>query len=54
MKIKKLCDLHKKDIEKHKDEIVQILRKPTYVCRNCCRVANDKRHLCKPEKLHHE
>lgn len=51
MKIKRLCNLSKKDIDKHWKEIADILRQPTHVCRNCCRVANHKKRLCNPEKL---
>ncbi len=54
MKIKKLCKLSKKDVAKHILEIAEIVKKPKFVCTECCRAANDKSHLCKPTKLRDE
>ncbi|HAC89716.1 MAG TPA: hypothetical protein DCF63_03665 [Planctomycetaceae bacterium] len=51
MKIKKLCDLNKKEIEKHFAQVAMIVQSPLYVCRQCCRVANCQKHLCKPTEL---
>lgn len=51
MKIKRLCDLSKKDIEKHWDQIAEMLKTPTHACLNCCRVSDNKKRLCKPQRL---
>lgn len=48
---KTLCDWKKKDIEKHFDELCEILSQPRYVCRKCARCAHSSRYLCKPRKM---
>ena len=50
-KHKTLCGWKKKDIEKHFDELADLVRKPTHVCLRCGRAAADKKILCKPAKL---
>jgi len=50
-KIKTLCDLEKKDIEKRLDQISRIVSEPQYVCRKCARAAKRKVYLCKPQKI---
>ena len=32
-------------------ELKKIAKDAKYICRNCARVANDKKHLCNPVKL---
>jgi hypothetical protein len=51
MKIKRLCDLSKKDIEKYVKELAEIVQRPEFICRDCCRAAVSKKNLCKPMKL---
>jgi hypothetical protein len=51
MKIKKLCDLGKKEIEKNLPQIAEIVKYPEYICRDCCRVSGSKKNLCKPTNL---
>lgn len=46
-----LCDLSKRDIEKHFDKIAEIVKEPKFMCLRCARVANRKTYLCKPKKL---
>ncbi len=47
---KKLCDL-KKLLKTDYDAFLQFIQDPTHVCKSCGRVANEKRRLCKPQKL---
>lgn len=49
---KSLCKWKKKDIEKNVHELIQIVDKPRYLCKDCARVAHDKGFLCKPINLH--
>lgn len=52
MKIDKtLCCLDKDKIEKHMDDIVEIVSAAKYICRKCARVSKKKKYLCKPAKL---
>ncbi len=51
MKIKKLCDLSRKEVEKNFEQVVAIVSHPNFVCVDCCRCANEKRKLCKPRKI---
>jgi len=50
-KIKTICSLSKKDIEKDFKEICEIVKNPKYICLKCGRIANQKNNLCKPEKM---
>lgn len=50
-KIKKLCDIKKSDFDKHKKEIIKLIKTPTHICKKCLRVANSKKHLCKAESF---
>ena len=49
--MKTLCDLSKKDIEKHVKKIIKENNKPLYFCSKCARVANSKKQLCEPETI---
>ncbi|HWQ10870.1 MAG TPA: hypothetical protein VN436_17235 [Holophaga sp.] len=52
MKDKKLCKLVKDDVlEKALKDYVKLVADPTHLCTKCGRVCNDKKLLCKPEKL---
>jgi hypothetical protein len=51
MKIDTLCRLNKKQIEKHKDAILEFVLEPEFICMKCTRVCKKKKYLCKPEKL---
>lgn len=46
-----LCDWSKKELEKHPEKLLAVVREPTYYCRKCARVANTSKVLCKPRKL---
>ena len=48
---KAMCKWKKKDIEKDLKKLSALVDAPQFVCANCARVANDKKHLCKPVKL---
>jgi len=50
-KIKSLCDLDKKEIEKNLIEIIPLVIKPKYICTKCARVANSEDLLCKAVKI---
>ena len=47
---KTLCDL-KKRLKGDLAAYVQLVNRPTHVCKKCGRVANDKQLLCKPLKI---
>ncbi len=48
---KSLCKWKKKDIEKHFHELLIIVDKPKYICKECARCAHNKGHLCKALKI---
>jgi len=49
---KTLCGWKKTDRKaKH---LLPIVEPPTYYCKDCCRIANKKKWLCEPKKLHKE
>ena len=50
-KIKKLCGIKKADYDSLQKEIFNIVKKPSYICSKCLRVANDKKHLCKGKEI---
>lgn len=49
---KTLCGWNKSDIKRK--HILKIVDPPKYFCRDCGRVANKKKWLCEPKKLHKE
>lgn len=51
LKIDTLCDLSKKDLEKHLNKIIKFVDDPKYICVKCGRVANKKSLLCKEKKI---
>lgn len=48
---KTLCDWSKRDLEKHADKLLELVRDPRFYCRRCARVANTGKVLCKPRRL---
>lgn len=48
---KSLCKWKKKEIEKHVHELIHIVEKPRYFCKECARAAHNKGFLCKPITL---
>ncbi len=49
--MKTLCEWTKKELEKDRKELFELVAKPTHVCRSCGRAAADKDALCKPLKI---
>jgi hypothetical protein len=50
-KIKKLCGIKKDGFQAYEDAIINIVKNPRFICKKCLRVANDKKHLCKPSSI---
>ena len=50
-KIKKLCKWSKSKYTKDLKVLREIVQEPEFYCKDCGRVANDKKLLCKPAKL---
>ena len=48
---KSLCKWKKKDIEKNAHELMRIVSKPRFLCKDCARAAHNKEFLCKPTKI---
>ena len=48
---KALCKWKKKDIEHNIHELIDIVSKPKFICKDCARAAGNKNYLCKPIKL---
>jgi len=48
---KTLCDWKKKEIEKNRELLAELLRSPRYYCRKCARAAAISKVLCKPARL---
>lgn len=52
LKDKELCKLVKDGaLDEHPEAFKELLKHPTHVCTKCGRASNDKKRLCKPEKL---
>lgn len=52
LKDKTLCKLVKDDVlEEDLKEYKKLVVDPAYLCTRCGRACNDKKRLCKPEKL---
>jgi hypothetical protein len=47
----KMCEWEKKDIAENLADLIAIVRKPRYVCKDCGRVAASKKLLCKAYKI---
>lgn len=50
-KVKVLCKWDKSNYEKKLDKLISIVKESQYVCPKCGRTANDKKYLCKSEKI---
>ena len=50
-KAKRLCKWKEEDITKKFDELMDIVKNPTFVCKKCGRVADDKKLLHKPSEI---
>jgi hypothetical protein len=48
---KVLCKWSKAQIAKNKDQLLEIVSEPRHLCKDCGRVADQKKWLCKPEKI---
>jgi hypothetical protein len=48
---KTLCDWSKRDLRKHSDKLLELVRDPRFYCGRCARVANTAKVLCKPRRL---
>jgi len=52
LKDKELCKLVKEDaLAEALEAFKKLVEHPTHICIKCGRVSNDKKRLCKPEKL---
>lgn len=43
-----MCSLSKKYLDSDKEKYIEYLNEPKYMCRNCGRLANSSKNLCKP------
>lgn len=50
-KLKTMCEYKKEKLQKNLSDVKEIVKMPTHICLKCGRVANDKKYLCKPDKL---
>ena len=50
-KAKWLCKWKEEDISKRFEEFIDIVKNPTFVCKKCGRVADNKKLLHKPSEL---
>ncbi len=48
---KTLCEISGKQFQKNPETIKELVRDARYICRRCFRSAQNKKNLCKPEKL---
>jgi hypothetical protein len=49
---RELCKLVKEDaLAEHLEAFKSLVKESTHLCLKCGRVANDKKRLCKPEKM---
>ena len=52
LKDKELCKLVKDDVlAESLDAFKKLVEAPTHLCLKCGRASNDKKRLCKPERL---
>ena len=50
-KAKPICKWKKTQYVKDLAKLKSVVKNPRYVCRDCGRVANEKKWLCEPVKL---
>ncbi len=48
---KSRCEISYRDIEKNREEFLELVSEPKFVCKKCRRLAADKKNLCKGKKL---
>jgi len=48
---KTLCDWKKKEIERNRDLLTELVSQPRYLCKKCARAAAVSKVLCKPSSL---
>jgi len=49
--MKHLCKYSSHDIKNDIEHLKELVKNPEFICHKCARVSNDKKRLCKPEKL---
>ena len=49
--MKTLCELDKKNIEKHIKKILKSGHPPKYFCGKCARITDAKKQVCHPEEI---
>ena len=49
---KKMCKAAKDGYKQHEDDILSQARDARFLCKRCLRVAEDKKLICDPVKLH--
>ena len=49
--MKQLCKYSRCDIKKDIEHLKELVKNPEFICHKCAIVSNDKKRLCKPEKL---
>jgi hypothetical protein len=50
-KMKRLCKWKEEDITEKFDKFVKVVKNPTFVCKKCGRVADNKKLLHKPSEI---
>lgn len=50
-KIKKMCKAAKNGYKSDNKEIIEQVKNPSYICKECLRTAEDKKLLCNPDKI---
>jgi len=51
IKIDKMCDLRRKDVEEHIDQLIKEVQSAKFICKKCARTASKKEYLCKSQKI---
>lgn len=50
-KTKSICKWDKSDYKDQFEELSKLVKEPTHVCLKCGRASNNKKAICKAEKL---
>ena len=50
-KLKKMCKAVKNGHKYSDEDVMQQIKNARYICKDCLRTAEDKKLLCKPEKI---
>jgi hypothetical protein len=48
---KTLCEISAKTFKRDAEKVKGLVREADHICRRCFRSANNKKYLCKPDKL---